>query len=168
MESAPHELEKEAMRTHREWIIVAAMLGVVACDDHATTLDSDFRSLTLTTNVDPAAFAIGETVVVEIEAENRTEAPVSTGVTSGSCQMNAIVQYKGAWRRVADDRVCTADAPVVSYDPGETRLARWEWTGSVVVDGVWESLPPGVYEIVGVTGRFESPPVRVEITDENP
>jgi hypothetical protein len=148
-----------------KWILALSVLFTGACRENAMAPTSQAESLNIVVSADPTAFSPGEAVILLIEVENHTDSHIMVPVTSSSCQFTAVIRYGDRDCPILDSRICTCDAPTVSFDTGERRTESWTWTGEIIVNGVPEQLPPGQYELRGVAGRFKGAPIIVDVTD---
>jgi hypothetical protein len=148
-----------------KWILALSVLFTGACREDAVVPISQIESLNIVVSADPVTFSPGEAVTVTVEVENLTESRIMVPMTSSSCQFAAVIRYGDGDCVILDPRICTCDAPTVSFDPGECRTESWTWTGEIFVNGVPQRLPPGLYELRGVAGRFKGAPIIVDVTD---
>lgn len=107
--------------------------------------------------VRPLTVEQGETLHIGISVTNTADTPVRMGFASGCIYGYAIRDTEGS-KVAPPPRICTADAPIVTYAPGETVVQEFEW--------VYESpvIPPGRYAVsagFGQSGEGGPPPVFV-------
>ena len=146
-------------------ILLISVLVIGACGDDSVTPPPEDESLNIAIAAEPISFSPGSDVAITVEVENPMESRVEFGMGSSSCQFLAVIRYGEEDRGMPVSRVCTADMATWSIDPGERRSENWIWKGEVVVDGVVEQLPPGVYELRGVAGKFKGLPVTIEVVE---
>jgi hypothetical protein len=113
--------------------------------------------------VEPETFALGETVIITVKAQNIGGSPIEYGRGSSSCRLGAVVRVNDADLPVPDPRACLRDLGPWILAPGERRRERLLWTGAVAATDTTYQLPPGTYELRGAAGFFLSEPVEVEI-----
>ena len=118
---------------------------VQATDDVQVTISATSGQ---TSPFDPAT--------LEVRLENHSPLPVAFGASSGSCAHGASVRVGSEEYWVVDPRICTLDAPTLRLNPGESRVERWAWDGSIWRDERIELLPPGRYMVRGAAGMWTS------------
>jgi hypothetical protein len=110
--------------------------------------------------VAPALIERGDTLHITLAVTNKTDAPVWRGFASGCIYGFGIWNDRG--ELVAPPpRICAANAPTVTYAPGEVITAKFQWG--------WDDpkIGPGTYSVIagfGPRGEDESaPPVEIRL-----
>jgi len=143
---------------------VSLVILVCGCGGHSNSpIIANDASVVVTISASASYVSRVEPVTLTVTAENRTESRVNFGVGSSSCQLSSLVVVQGQAAPIAVDRVCTADAMPHRLAAGERRSESWQWAGAVLVGNERRMLQPGVYEVHGNAGDFQSLPLLVEI-----
>jgi hypothetical protein len=100
----------------------------------------------------------GGTLHIRLTVTNESSAPMVRGFSSGCIYGFAVLDSKGN-RLAPPPRVCTLNAPTVTYAPGEVLTSEFRWT--------WDdpSIEPGHYFVeagFGPTGEG-GPVVEVQL-----
>ena len=149
-------------------LFVALLL--IGCNDATHTLappgPGDPSAITTEIHVTPTQFKAGETIEIVVTTRNPSSGPVTLGFSSGCIQMFN-VQNKNGTVVAPLDLVCTANAPTVTLEPGETIRNAFLWMGTTGFAGGGTNLPAGDYQITGLLDAFKpiltSAPVDVKI-----
>lgn len=147
-----------------------AALLLMGCNDSKHTLappaPGDPSAITTEVHVTPTQFKAGETVEIVVTTRNPSSGPVTLGFSSGCIQMFN-VQNKNGTVVAPLDLVCTANAPTVTLESGETIRNTFLWKGTTGLAGGGTNLPADDYQIIGVLNAFKpiltSAPVDVKI-----
>lgn len=109
--------------------------------------------------VHPLVLKRGETLQIRLSVTNTASTPVRKAFSSG-CIYGYTVRDNQGIRVAPAPRICTANAPVVAYAPGETVTQEYEWVNQD------PSIRPGRYEVSAGFGRWGEggpPPVAVTV-----
>ena len=155
------------------------VLGLIACaqmsssykimydTDEVTNIDPDYTAQ-VSMKIYPNRASSQISATVEISIVNLTDERIMWGRGSSSCKLGLRVVDGPNKYSAFIDRMCTMDAGQYYLDPGESYTNSIVWNGEVVdrKNRSRRSLPPGTYELIGVTGRYRSDPIGFTISSE--
>lgn len=145
-------------------LVSVLTLGLVACSstpdppsaddgrEHLSQPGSESFGLDLAMTAEPTVIPFEGTIHITLTVTNDTDEPITHGFSSGCVYGFGL--YDGNDRLVAPPPpICTMNAPVITYEPGEVVMGNFEWT--------WDDpgLKPGTYTLragFGPRGEFES------------
>ena len=138
------------------------VLFLVGC--HTTGGDAPQHTsapgLTLDVEAEPLVIGRGETLHIRLTVTNQGETPVVRTFASGCIYGYSLWNPEG--ELVAPPPpICTLNAPVVTYAPGESDIREFEW--------LWDDtqIKPGTYYLkAGLGGRAEiesAPAVEIQL-----
>lgn len=130
------------------WVLAALLVG---CSTNLDVTDnhggSRSRGLVLDVTAEPLVLERGGTLQIRLTVTNESDVPIVRGFTSGCIYGFAVLDSEGN-RLAPPPRICTLDAPTVTYAPGEvvTREFRWTWDDP--------NIEPGDYYLEAGFGRM--------------
>lgn len=119
---------------------------------------ADPSGLRITVDAVPTRLNPGQSMTIRLRIENPGNDPITRAFASG-CITGYGIHDRGGTMVEPSYRICTQNAPVVTYAPGQVVEVEYQWT--------WEesSLGPGRYEVVGGLGPYgeleSGPPVEI-------
>ena len=127
-------------------LIIALILVGCATSPGVAPQSSSSTELVLNVEADPLTISWGESVHIRLTVENTNDAPVVKRFSSGCIYGFSLLSADG--EVVAPPpRVCTANAPTVTYAPKSMVKQEFQW--------VWDDkdIKPGTYRLVAGLGR---------------
>ena len=147
-------------------IMVAISLVLLGgCDDDLLPPSGENDTLIVSISTDKQVLSYGDTMIVTVTAENRTESTITYTFGSSSCSLHSVVTVGEQDYLMSEDRWCTDDAGPQKIGPGKSRTESWNWYGSVRIDYQHQPLPVGIYTIKGKAGEFVGQAVTIAIAD---
>ena len=130
----------------RIWLIVALVVVGCATSPGVAPQNTPSTELVLNVEAEPLTISWGESVHIRLTVKNTNDAPVVKGFSSGCIYGFSLLAADG--EIVAPPpRVCTANAPIVTYAPNSLVEQEFQW--------VWDNkdIKPGTYRLVAGFGR---------------
>ena len=127
----------------RSYFCVLAVL-LIGCATHPTVTDgqhgSSWPELIVDVSAEPLLLERGGTLHIRLTVTNERDTPVVKGFASGCIYGFAVRNSRGD-RVAPPPPICTANAPVVTWAPGEVVTAEFTWT--------WDdpNIEPGYYSV---------------------
>lgn len=124
--------------THRMAVLAAALLLGCGSPSGPGGLDLSFQA-------SRATIEHGQTVMLTLTVENLTDATITvSGSSSCTFGWEIVGQSRGR-------RVCTADIRSFTFEPLQSRVFTFEWSGYLETDaGLPVAIDPATYELRGV------------------